>query len=106
MLNDGWFIRKLFSFEVWNPLSKLCFGAYLIAPIWCYFMAFGTWKGRFYSGWMTALFYIGYVVLSFGIAVIASLFYEQPWSRIEKVFCCTAKVRRSTEAEEEFLSKL
>ena len=76
MLNERWFIRKFFTFSIWDPLSKLCFAAYLIAPMWCYFMAFGTWKGRFYSGWMTALFFIGYVVLSFGIAVIASLFYE------------------------------
>ena len=76
MLNDKWMIRRLFSFAVWEPLSKLCFGAYLIAPLWCYFMAFGTWKGRFYSGWMTGLYFIGYIVLSFGISVIASLFYE------------------------------
>lgn len=75
-------LRRFFELPVWEPLSKLCFGAYLIAPLWCYFMAFGSHHSRHYSVWMTALFFIGYLVLSFGFAAIASMLYEQPWNRI------------------------
>lgn len=105
MINEKAILRRFFELPIWEPLSKLCFGAYLIAPVWCYFMAFGSEAARFYSPWMTGLYFIGYMVLSFGFAVLASLLYEQPWMQIEKMFCRTAKLRRSTQAEEEFLSK-
>ena len=91
-------INKFLSLPLWVPLSRLTFNAYLVHEIVLEVIFGNLREPMSYVPTTMAIFCIGTVVLSYGAAVLVTIFVEFPVSNIEmaafKLF--GVKTREST----------
>ena len=71
-------LRRFFELPIWESLSKLCSGPYL-APLWCYFLTFGSHHSRHISVRMTDLFFKGSKCFSLAF----SCRFDVEWAALE-----------------------
>ena len=79
----GWFINSFLSMKMWTPLARMTFNAYLVHPV-VLTAIYGQFQKTFhYTDITLALFVIGFVIISFGIAGLVCLLVEFPLGTIE-----------------------
>lgn len=82
----GWIVNDFLSMQLWIPLSRLTFVAYLVHEI-VLFMFIYTGRAPIYGTNTTYTIYaIAAVVLSYASAAVIASFVEFPMSKTEEVF--------------------
>ena len=81
----GWFINSFLSMKIWTPLSRMSYNAYLVHPV-ILTVVFGQLQITIhYTDITMALFTLGIVMLSYGVAGVVCLFVELPLGTVEMV---------------------
>ncbi|XP_035213460.1 uncharacterized protein LOC118187364 isoform X2 [Stegodyphus dumicola] len=81
----GGFVAKFLSWKFWIPLSRLTYCAYLVHPILIhgYYMSYQT--ALYFTELVTVTNFMGFMVMSYGIAFLFSLVFESPLMNLEKL---------------------
>ena len=79
----GWFINSFLSMEIWTPLSRMTFNAYLVHLVVLNLIYGQLQKSFHYTDVTVAFFLIGFVVLSYAIARLVCLLVKFPFGTIE-----------------------
>lgn len=82
-LGYGGILRTFFCLRVWQPLSKLTFGAYLVHPIVMWLVYYNQWEYLMFTYRNMWYFYFGHLIVSFSLAAILYLIVEKPTMNIE-----------------------
>ena len=94
----GWIVNDFLSMQLWIPLSRLTYSAYLIHPIVLTVIFASTREPFTYTDYTLVVYSVAMVVLSFGAAGVVAVFVEFPLSNLEMaVFKALGlKLREST----------
>ena len=88
----GGFLRRLTKFYFWTPLSRLCFGVYLIHPILITSGYSGAYSLQFYEPLTAVTSWIAMTVLSFIGSFVLYMLVEKPFKQCSTVLlrklCC------------------
>ena len=82
----GWVINDFLSMKFWIPLSRLTYTAYLVHPIALTVIFSSTRDHITYTDNTLAVYAVGMVVLSYGVAGVVATFVEFPLSNVEMAF--------------------
>ncbi|XP_035683589.1 nose resistant to fluoxetine protein 6-like [Branchiostoma floridae] len=81
----GGLVNTFLSWELWVPLSRLTYCAYLVHPMVIY-VAFYTREVTLHYSTLTVIyFFLGNLVLSYGLAFLVSVTVEAPLLGLEKI---------------------
>lgn len=81
--NGGW-INDVLSWSPFIPLGRMTYCAYLIHPFVIMFYHENRMKETYFTDYDSIYFFLGNLVLSYGLAFVTSLFFESPMMGIEK----------------------
>ncbi|KAF8795657.1 Nose resistant to fluoxetine protein 6 like protein [Argiope bruennichi] len=81
----GGFITKFLSWKLFIPLSRLTYCAYLVHPILihAYYQAYPT--ALYFTELLMVTNFMGFLIMSYGIAFLFSLTFESPLMNLEKL---------------------
>lgn len=79
----GWLINTFLSMQIWTPLSRMTFNAYLVHPI-VLFVVYGQLQTSVHMTDITMSVYtVAFVVLSYAVAAVVCVCVEFPLGTIE-----------------------
>ncbi|XP_052092431.1 nose resistant to fluoxetine protein 6-like [Mytilus californianus] len=81
---NGGIINTILSWKVFVPLSRLTYCAYLVHPIVIYYYLLRRQRLIHFSDTEVTYEFLGHVVLSYAVALVASLVFESPMMGLEK----------------------
>ena len=77
-------VNHLLSWRAFGPVSRMNYSAYLYHLV-VMLLFFMNMKGTLvYSDFMMATLYCGLLLLSYGVAFLAALWFESPFIALEK----------------------
>ncbi|XP_064617017.1 nose resistant to fluoxetine protein 6-like [Liolophura sinensis] len=82
---NGGVINSLLSWAPFQPLGRLTYCAYLIHPLVMLYFATGRDVVPHASDLNTIYYFLGHIVLSYGLAFLVSLAFEAPMIGLERV---------------------
>lgn len=95
----GWFINSFLSMKIWTPLARMTYCAYLVHPVVISVIYGQLQKSIHYTDVTAALFVVGNVVISYGIAGVICVVVEFPLAAVEMlVFKLVGAKGRAKEA--------
>ncbi|ELT87089.1 hypothetical protein CAPTEDRAFT_212209 [Capitella teleta] len=83
---QGGFVNTFLSWKAFVPLGKLTYTCYLIHPLVIYYFEYSRSTQIHILGSTMTLFYSGYVLISYSIALFVSAAFELPMISLEKIF--------------------
>ena len=86
LMGHCWAVRKFLSLDLWTPLARLTFGAYMLHPTFMLFDALNTYKGEYITINGGIVKYVCWLVVSFFTSMIFTLAVETPFMILEKTF--------------------
>ncbi|XP_030850769.1 nose resistant to fluoxetine protein 6 [Strongylocentrotus purpuratus] len=89
----GW-INDFLSWELWIPMSRLTYSAYLLHPIIIMVYDFNHGNNYFYSIYMLAFEVTAIVTLAYVAAILMAVAIEFPLGNLEKLFMPLAEKKR------------
>ena len=93
----GWIINDFLSMELWTPLSRITYSAYLVHPVVVNAISRTLPEPFTYTDYTMAVYIVAAVVLSYGAAGVVAVFVEFPLSNIENlVFKALGLYRRQS----------
>ena len=94
----GGIINDFLSMKFWIPLSRLSYNAYLVHPFILTVIFGSERKSINYQDYNIAVYAIGIIALSFGVAAIVSVFVEFPIGNLEEALFKLAGMGRHESA--------
>ncbi|KAF8796720.1 Nose resistant to fluoxetine protein 6 like protein [Argiope bruennichi] len=82
---QGGVVNSILSWKLLIPLSRLTFCAYLLHPILELVYFYSVTRLIEFSHLTLVLHYLGFLILSYAAALVASLLFESPVIRLEKL---------------------
>ncbi|KAG8181950.1 hypothetical protein JTE90_026891 [Oedothorax gibbosus] len=82
---QGGVVNKILSFKLFIPLGRLTYCAYLVHPIVIQATYMSMKAMIEFSHITMVIYFLGFLVLSYGIAFITSLLFESPVIRLDKL---------------------
>ncbi|KAF8796918.1 nose resistant to fluoxetine protein 6-like [Argiope bruennichi] len=89
-------INSILSWKAWIPLSRLTYCAYLIHPIVLFGYYSSVKRLVEFNHINMVMFYLGFLIVSYSAAGIASLLFESPVIRLERLLRDKLNSRRHT----------
>lgn len=86
MMGHCWAVRSFLSLDVFTPLARLTFGAYMVHPIFMWFDAFNSVKSQYVTINFGIVKFICWIVVSFLTSLGFTLLVETPFMILEKTF--------------------
>jgi len=77
-------LRNFLSADIWGPLSRLTFSAYLIHPVIMYIVFINTENVQQWTPLSVSIYYTAFVVFSYFAAMCVWLLVEKPFMNLEK----------------------
>lgn len=84
-LGYGGVLRTILSANIFDPLAKLSFGAYLVHPIVMWMFYFAQQDYLFYSDRTNFFLFASFLLLSFAVSVGCYLLVEKPIMNLEPI---------------------
>ena len=84
-------VNRLLSFKVFVPLSRLCYGAYLINLNFIKVYTAQMRKAVYFSENQYVLTCIGFITLVFILSFIVSIMVEMPFLNLDKILFASSK---------------
>eukprot|EP00164_Ancoracysta_twista_P000936 GFYU01001225.1.p1 GENE.GFYU01001225.1~~GFYU01001225.1.p1 ORF type:complete len:629 (+),score=138.60 GFYU01001225.1:88-1974(+) len=81
----GFFVGRFLSAPFFTPLARLSFWAYLIHPLLMSVINCNKTQLYYYSAWNLSMWYCGYLLISFALALVLHLLVEKPLSNLESL---------------------
>ena len=78
-------VNALLSWKAFAPLSRINYSAYLYHILVMIIIIQNSRGTNYFSDYFQAVFYLGLLVLGYGVAFLASLFFESPFVALEKI---------------------
>lgn len=86
LMGRCWAVRTFLSLDIFTPLARLTFGAYLVHPIFMQFDALNAVTGDYLTINGGIIRYICWLVVSFVVSMLFTLLVETPFMILEKEF--------------------
>lgn len=81
----GGFLTKLLSWKLWIPLSRLTYCAYLVHPMLIHGYYQSYQKAFHFTELVAVTNFMGFLLMSYGLAFAFSLVFESPFMNLEKL---------------------
>lgn len=95
----NWFL----SLDVFTPLARLTFGAYLVHPAYMLFYSFNTQRGEFTTINQGIMNFIVWLVAAFATSVVCTLLIESPCMKLEKTILIGGDRKKHAQKKEVLL---
>ena len=86
LMGHCWAVRSFLSMDVFTPLARLTFGAYMVHPMFIEFDAYNTQRSQFLSINGGIVKYLCWLVVAFTVSMLFTLLVETPFMILEKTF--------------------
>ena len=86
LMGRAWVLRSFLALDMWTPLARLTFGAYLIHPTYMIFNSLNTYKGEYMTTNTGIVKFLCWAVVSFATSLAFTLVVETPFMLLEKTF--------------------
>ncbi|XP_071491470.1 nose resistant to fluoxetine protein 6-like [Diadema antillarum] len=90
----GW-VNDFLSWELWIPMSRLTYSAYLLHPIILNIYSFNMINPYYFSYFTVPFEFAGVFVLAYSAAVLMALLVEFPLGNLEKMVMPSSKTKAS-----------
>jgi len=100
-------MRKFLSMDIFTPLARLTFGAYLVHPTFMLFDSLNTVRGEYMTINYGIVHFICFIVVAFVTSCIFTLLVETPFMNLEKTFLMGGgkkKTRKNSNSQEKLLN--
>lgn len=81
---NGGFVNTILSWKAIVPLSRLTYCAYLVHPIIMYTYYNSVRQPLYLTDFTMIILFLGFLVISYGVAFVVSLTFESPMMGLEK----------------------
>jgi peptidoglycan/LPS O-acetylase OafA/YrhL len=78
LMGHNWLLRKFLSMDIFTPLARLTFGAYMVHPTFMIFMAKNTVRGEWLNVNIGIVMFICWFVVSFATSFLCTILIETP----------------------------
>ena len=86
LMGHGYYLRRLLSLDIFVPLARLTFGAYMVHPTFMLFEAFNAARGQWAAINKGILYFLGWTFTAFLTSLVLTLLVETPCMNVEKEF--------------------